>query len=142
MDKLVKKISNGVLLVLTTIAVVAGLIVAFKDGSSSGLDTSFSIIYALLCIAILLILFFAVTQMLSNKKQVIATLIMLAVCAVIILVSYLVSPSELSEVAIKVGVSEGIYKWVGTALNIAYIAFIGLICALIGSIVYIKIKNR
>ena len=139
MEKLIKRITNGILIALATIAVVAGLMVAFKGGK--GLDASLWIIYILLCVAILLIVFFAIAQILSSKKQIVSTLIMVGIFAVIVLVAYFIAPSELSEVAMRVGVSEGIYKWAGTALNIAYIAFFGVILAFIGSFVYLKIKK-
>jgi hypothetical protein len=155
MEKLVKRITNGIILALAAIAVIAGLVVAFsgisKDpsdlllpefsGVSTALGSSFRIIYVLTCVSILLIIFFAITQILSNRKQLVSTLIMLAICAVIVLVSYFVAPKELSEVAMKVGVSVGIYQWAGTILNIAYIVFAGVILAFIGSLIYVKIKN-
>lgn len=144
MEKLIKRIANGAIIVLAAVAVIAGLIVAFKGGESpNGLDASFYVIYILICIAILLIGLFAVMQGISNKKQMLSTLILLAVCAVIVLVSYfLASSSQMSEVAIKVGVSESVYRWAGTALNIAYITFTGVVIAFVGSLVYVKMKNR
>ena len=142
MEKLIKKIANGVVIALTAVAVVAGLFVAFKGGEApKGLDASFSVIYILTCLAVLLILFFAVMQMVSNKKQFVSALVLLAVCAVIVLVSYFLAPSNLSEVAMKVGVTENIYVWAGTILNIAYIVFGGVILAFLGSFIYVKIKN-
>jgi hypothetical protein len=144
MEKLIKRISNGIIIVLAAVAVIAGLIVAFtfKEGTMpKGLDASFVVIYILLCVSIALIVCFAIAQMLSSKKQIVRTLVLLAVCAVIVLVSYFVAPKELSDVAVRIGVSEGVYQWVGAALNIAYIAFFGVVLAFIGSLVYIKIKN-
>ena len=154
MEKLIKKITNGTVMALAAVAVVAGLMVAFsgiKDpsdlllpkysGTNTALGSSFSIIYILMCISIAAIVFFVIIQLLSTKKQMMNALVLLAVCAVIVLVSYFIAPRELSEVAMRIGVSEGIYKWIGAGLNIAYIAFGGVIIAFIGSLVYVKIKN-
>jgi TRAP-type C4-dicarboxylate transport system permease small subunit len=143
MEKLVKKITNVAVIVLSAVAVIAGFMVAIKgNGATKGLDASFSIIYILLCIALLLIVLFAVMQIVSSKKQIVRTLILLAACVVIVLISYFIAPTELSDVAVKVGVSQSIYKWIGTALNVAYIVFAGVVIAFLGSLVYIKIKNR
>ena len=144
MEKLIKRITNGAVMALAAVAVVAGLVVAFtyKEGTSpKGLDVSFVVIYVLLCVSIAAIILFVIMQLLSNKKQLMSALVLLAVCAVIVLVSYFIAPRELSEVAVRIGVSEGIYKWIGAGLNIAYITFAGVIIAFIGSLVYVKIKN-
>ena len=145
MEKSIKRITNIILIALTLIAVVASIIIPFTGEESASRELTMNIgaigMYILAIIAIILIVVFAVTQVASNKKQLISTLILLAVVAVIVLISYVLASSDLSEVALKVGVSESVYRWVGAGVNFAYIAFIGVILAFIGSFIYIKIKK-
>lgn len=142
MEKMIRRITNIIIIALTAIAFVASLFVAFTSGESAmALNTAAIILYVMAIIAILMIIVFAVAQIASSKKQMIKTLIMLAIVVVIVLISYFAAPAELSEVAVRVGVSESAYKWIGAAVNVAYIAFIGVIVALLGSFIYIKIKK-
>ncbi len=142
MEKSIKRITNIILIVIAAVAIVAGFFVAFKgEESQMGMDISMYLTYAMVLVAIVLILVFAFAQIASNKKQLISTLIMLAVVAVIVFVCYLIAPSELSDVAKRVGVSENIYRWVGASINFAYITFAGVIVALLGSMIYMKIKK-
>ena len=143
MEKLIKKITNIALLALSAIALVAGLYVGVKGAeASAAMNLSFYLTYALLFIGIIMIIAFAVMQMASNKKQLISTLIMLVAAVAIFFVCYIIAPSELSDVAKRVGVTESVYKWIGGALLFAYITFIGVIVTFLGTYVYIKIKNR
>ena len=143
MEKLIKKITNIALLALSAIALVAGLYVAIKGSeATTAMDMSFYLTYILLFIGIIMIIAFAILQMVSNKKQLISTLVMIVAVVAIFFVCYLIAPSELSDVAQKVGVTEGTYKWIGGALLFAYITFIGVIVTFLGTFVYIKIKNR
>ena len=144
MEKLIKKITNIALLALSAIALVAGLYVAIKGSeATTAMDMSFYLTYILLFIGIIMIIAFAVMQMVSNKKQLISTVIMIVAVVAIFFVCYLIaSNSELSEVAKKVGVTQSVYDWVGAALLFAYITFIGVIVTFLGTFVYVKIKNR
>jgi hypothetical protein len=145
MEKSIKRITNIVLIVLTAVAVVAAFIIPFTAKESASREMSLNIgsimLYILAIDAIVLIIVFAVAQVISNKKQLLKTLILLAIVAVIVLVSYLLAPSDLSEVAALIEVSESVYKWIGAAINVAYVAFAGVILALAGSLIYTKIKK-
>lgn len=145
MEKSIKRITNSILIALTLIAVVAAIIIPFTGEESGSRDLTMNIgaigMYILGIIAIVLIIVFAVAQIASSKKQLLKTLILLAGVAIIVLISYFIAPSDLSDVAIKIGVSESVYKWVGAGVNVAYVAFIGVVLAFIGSFIYIKIKK-
>jgi len=145
MEKTIKRITNIIILVLTAIAVVAAIMIPFTGEESASREMSLNIgaigMYILVIIALAIIVVFALLQVASNKKQLISTFVLLAAVAVIVLLSYLVASSELSSVAMKIGISEGLYKWIGAGVNVAYVAFVGVVLAWIGSFVYIKIKK-
>ena len=145
MDKLVKRIVNITALTLAVIATLSGLYVATKGAdvakTSVNLDISFYITYIMLFVILAMLVFFVVMQVVSNKKTMITTLALLVVAAVITLFSYLIASSELSDVAVRIDVSEAMYRLSGTLLNIAYIVFIGVIAAFAGSFIYTKIKK-
>jgi len=140
MEKLIKRITNIAIIIVAGIAVVTGLVVGFTK-SQTNLDISMYLTYILLFIGIVLIAAFALIQVASSKKQLISALIMLVIAAAVFLVCYVIAPSELSDVAKRVDVSESVYRWIGAALNFAYIVFGILIVAFLGSFVYMKIKN-
>jgi hypothetical protein len=160
MEKLIKKVANILIIVLSAIALIAGLVAAFKGGGKSleklllpsnkdlyaslntTLNISFNITYIFLFAILAMLAFFVIMQVFSTRKTMIRTLILLAVAAVIIVLSYIpASSAELSDVALQLKISEGVYKWAGTALNITYIVFFGVILAFLGSFVYTKIKK-
>jgi hypothetical protein len=146
MEKLIKRIVNAVVVVLAVIAAVAGLYVAFKGGNfarehQGTLNISFYISYILFFAILAVLVFFVVLQVFSSRKTIISTLILLVGAVVITLFSYMLAGSELSDVALRVGVSEAVYKWTGTGLIVAYIVFIGVIAAFLGSLIYVKIKK-
>lgn len=145
MDKIIKKI---ITIGVSIVAAVAGLaslyFVIIKDANTKAmgsLDLTFYITYAMIILVIAAIIFFAIFQMFSDKKRIIKTLILLAIAAIIVVVAYFIAPTELSDIALRLEVSESVYKWVGTALNVTYITFCGVIVAFLGSIIYVKIKN-
>ena len=150
MEKTIKRITNIIIIVLTAIAVIAAILIPFTaattpEAVSASREMSLSIgaigMYILLIIALVSIVAFAFFQVASNKKQLISMLILLGVVAAIVLLSYIFASSELSKVASTVGISEGLYKWIGTGVNVAHFAFAGVLFAWIGSFVYIKIKK-
>jgi RNA polymerase subunit RPABC4/transcription elongation factor Spt4 len=145
MEKSMKKIrmiTNIVIITLSALGVVAGLMVVMTGGMSEiAKDMVLSVTSAMAAIAIILILAFTVIQLASNVKQLIKTLIGLAVVVAVFLLCYVIAPTEMSDIAIKIGISESLYRWVGAMLYFGYIIFAGVIIALIGSLVYVKIKN-
>ena len=64
-----------------------------------------------------------------------------SIAIVIVLIAYLAASPELSEKALKLEVSESVYKWSGALLNMAYILLAGVIAAFFGTIIYSKLKK-
>ena len=145
MEKLIKKSATIGVFILAAIAACASLyFVLFKDAAieSMGiLNITFYITYLMIILSIAAIIFFAIFQILSDKKQITRTLLLLVIAIVIVLIAYFLAPTELSEVALRSEVNESAFRWVGTALNVTYITFFGVILAFLGSIVYVNIKN-
>lgn len=145
MDKIIKKIVTIGALALAVVAACASLyFVLFKDAaveSMGVLNITFYITYFMIILIIAAIIFFAIFQILSDKKQIVRTLVLLAIAVVIVLIAYFLASAELSDVAQRLEVNESAYKWVGTALNVAYITFFGVIASFIGSIIYVNIKR-
>ena len=145
MNTLIKKIINIGIGLLAAIAVLSSLyFVIIKDANTEvmgSLNVTFMITYVMRLIALAAIILFAIFQTVSDKKKIVRAVILLAIAAVIILIAYFIAPSTLSDVALRLEVAPTIYKWVGTALNVTYITFFGVIAAFLGSIIYVKIKN-
>ncbi|MCL2131189.1 MAG: hypothetical protein FWH36_01850 [Lentimicrobiaceae bacterium] len=146
MDKLIRKIANISVAVLAVIAAGAGLYVAIKGKEFAKmhqgyLDVSLYITYILLIAILVVLVFFVIVQVFSGKKTMISALLLLAAGAAITLCSHFFASEKLSEVAMRVGVSESVYRWAGTGLIATYIVFGGVILAFLGSLIYIKIKK-
>lgn len=140
--KKLRTISNIVLLVLGILA--AGSCLVFSMGSQesqSALNFSMFFMYVLIALAVALILFFMIAQTISDKKRLVRVGILLGIAVVVVLLSYLTASSDLSDVATKLEVSQGIYKWSGALLNMAYIMLGAVVAAFLGTLVYIKIKK-
>ena len=140
MDKLIKRIANISVLIITIAAISASFIYLFSE-KEAALNWCFNILYLLVIIVIILLVLFAVIGIFSNKKQLFKTLLLLGCCVVLIVIGYFLAPSELSDIALRLEVAPIVYKWVGTAMNVIYLAFFGVILAFISSIIYVKIKN-
>lgn len=140
--KKLRSICNIILLVVGVLAAIACLIFAMGDESKTGmLSFSMSLLYVMIGAAIALILLFLIIQVLSDKKQLIRFGLLVAIAIVIVLIAYLAASPELSEKALKLEVSESVYKWSGALLNMAYILLAGVIAAFFGTIIYSKLKK-
>lgn len=140
--KKLRTICNIILLVLGLLAAGACFIFAMGDHISQGpLNFSFFMLYVLLGLSIATILFFLITQVIADRKQLIRFGLLIALAVVIILVAYLPASRELSAKAIQLEVSEGMYKWIGGVLNMVYILLGGVIVAFFGTIIYAKLKK-
>ena len=140
--KKLRMLSNIILLVLGLAAVFSCMIFAMGSQSSQGsLSFSMTILYILIGLAIALILFFMISQVISDKKRLISFGLLLVVGIIVIVVAFLMAGSELSDVAIRLDVSKGLFKWSGTLLNMAYIMLVGVIAAFLGTLIYSKLKN-
>ena len=140
--KKLRLICNITVLVLGLLAALSCMIFAMGSQSNqSPLNFSMTLLYILIGLAIALILFFMITQTVSDKKQLISVGLLLIIAIVVILVAYFSASSELSDVAVRLEVSKGIFKWSGALLNMAYIMLGGVIVAFFGTVVYAKLKN-
>ncbi|MDR1180510.1 MAG: hypothetical protein LBL13_00820 [Bacteroidales bacterium] len=140
MEKLIRKITNIVIMALTAFVIITGMTVVFT-GNESVLDVSLFVTYIMAFIAVILILVFAILQIASYPKQLVRALILLAVNAAIFLLCYLITPDTMSNVAQQLGLTLTVYKFVYAAVYYTGIVLAGVIVALIGSIVYVKVKN-
>ncbi len=149
MEKLLNRITT---IAAFTVAIIASVFVfvAAMHGqkyleagpqNQHGLDIAMYIAYFMVAIIAIALVGFTIMQIVSDKNRIKSTLILLGIAAVVFVVAFLTASGELSEVAIRLGTTVGIYKWSGTLLNISYIMFFGVIAAWIGSAVYTKIKK-
>ncbi|MDR1458946.1 MAG: hypothetical protein LBI60_01865 [Bacteroidales bacterium] len=140
MEKLIRRITNIVVIALAAIAIITGLIVMLT-GNKTILDISILITGMMAFIAIILILVFAILQIASNPKQLVSALILLAVNAAIFLLCYLTSPDTMSNIAIQLDLTLTVYKFVCAAIYYTGIVLAGVIVALVGSIIYVNVKK-
>ena len=140
MDTLIKKIINIALIVIG-LTVAASSVIYLINESQAAMSFSFIVLYCMLAAVFIVLLFFTILRVFSDKKQIIKTVLLLAAFAVIIIIGYVIAPSELSEVATRLEVSSTVFKWVGTSINVVYFAFLGVILAFLGSSIYIKLKK-
>lgn len=140
--KKLRTICSIILLVLGLMAGIACFVFAIGDPANQGpLNFSFFMLYVLLGLSIATILFFLVTQVIADRKQLIRFGLLIALAVVIVLVAYLPASSELSAKAIQLEVGKGMYKWIGGVLNMVYILLGGVIAAFFGTIIYSKLKK-
>ena len=92
-------------------------------------------------LAIALILFFLIMQVISDRKKMIRFGLLLLIAVGVVLVAYLAASSQLTEKAIKLEISQGVFKWSGALINMAYILLGGVIVAFFGTIIYSKLKK-
>ena len=145
MEQMIKKTIIGILFTLTAVAVVATIIIPFAEDNSTWMKISLNVgmigVYILAISAIGAIIAFAVKNIAIDKKQLFRTLTILSAVIVIALMSYLFASSELSETAVKAGTNPTLYKWIGAAVNMTYVAFMGVAIAGVGSFIYGKFKK-
>ena len=145
MEQMIKKTTIGILITLTVVAVVATIIIPFAEDNSTWMKISLNVgmigVYILAISTIGTIIVFAVKNIAINKKQLRRTLTVLSAVIVIALMSYLFASSELSETAVKAGTNPTLYKWIGAAVNMTYVAFVGVAIAGVGSFIYGKFKK-
>ena len=149
MEKLIRKITNIAVIALAGTTGLLGMLVVFTGGNLEvgkptpiSMDATFYLTYVMFFIGAALIIGFGLLQIISSKKQIIMTFALIVAAVVIFAVCYWIAPSELSEVAMKMGISEGEYKLVGAMLNFVYAMVIGLASTFVGMLVYSKIKNK
>ncbi len=140
METLIKKITNIALIIVSIAAIFASLFYNILN-SEAMMSWSFYILYAMIIAVVLVLVFFTIIGIFSDKKQIYKTLILLGIATLIVVLAYIIAPTNLSDVAIRLEVTPRTFKWIGASINIVYFVFIGVVATLIGSIVYLKFKK-
>ena len=140
--KKLRTIRNIALRVVGVLAAAACFIFAMGDKNSTGpLDFSMTLLYILIGVAIALILFFLIMQVIADRKKMIRFGMLLLIAVGVVLIAYLAASPELTEKAIKLEISQSVFKWSGALINMAYILLGGVIVAFFGTIIYSKLKK-
>ncbi len=140
--KKIRTICNIATLVLGVLAAVACFVFAMGDNSKHGpLNISMALTYVLIGLAIAIILFFMISQIISDKNRMFRFGLLLGIAIIVVVIAYLFAGSELSETASKLEVSSSVFKWSGTLINMAYIMLIGVILSFVGTSLYAKLKK-
>ena len=140
--KKLRTVCNIALLVVGLLAAVSCLIFAMGDKGNTGpLSFSMTLMYILIGVAIALILCFLIMQVASDRKKLIRFGLLLLIAVGVVLIAYLTASSQLSEKAVKLEISQSIFKWSGALINLAYILVGGVIVAFFGTIIYSKLKK-
>ncbi|MBO7624121.1 MAG: hypothetical protein J6S82_02305 [Bacteroidales bacterium] len=140
--KKLRTVCNIALLVVGLLAAVSCLIFAMGDKGNTGpLSFSMTLMYILIGVAIALILCFLIMQVASDRKKLIRFGLLLLIAVGVVLIAYLTASSQLSEKAVKLEISQSIFKWSGALINMAYILLGGVIVAFFGTIIYSKLKK-
>ncbi|MBO4281873.1 MAG: hypothetical protein J5873_01585 [Bacteroidales bacterium] len=140
--KKIRTVCNIALLVMGVLAAAACLIFAMGDSKNQGpLNFSMTMLYILIGVAIALILFFLILQVISDKKQLVRFGLLLGIALVVVLIAYFAASPELSEKAIKLEVSKTVFKWSGALINMAYILLAGVILSFFGTLLFAKLKK-
>jgi len=149
MEKLIRKITNSIIIAIAGGAGLCGLYVVFAcgdirrgDPTPLSMDMAFFLTYVLIFTGAALVLVFGIMQIVASKRRIIGTLIIAVIAVLTFLICYWVAPTEMSEVAIRMDMTESTYKWVGASLNLAYVMVAALVLTFIGMQIYIKIKDR
>ena len=95
------------------------------------LDIGFYFFYAMMVIAIVAAIGFALMQTIKTKGGIVRGLIILGVIAVLFVVSYMLSGDDVSRASQALGTTAATSKMIGAALIMFYISFIGAVLALI-----------
>ena len=137
-----RTVCNIALLVVGLLAAASCLIFAMGDKGNTGpLSFSMTLLYILIGVAIALILCFLIMQVASDRKKMVRFGLLLLIAVGVVLIAYLTASSQLSEKAVKLEISQSIFKWSGALINMAYILLGGVIVAFFGTIIYSKLKK-
>lgn len=92
------------------------------------------VVYALFAVALVALLYFAVTQFIDNIRRSKTTLYAVVALVVVYLIAYLCSsPTDVSEAFLeKTGTSLSASKFIGSGMLMFYILFFGTIVTLLG----------
>jgi uncharacterized membrane protein len=138
------KIITILLAVITVVASLSIVFFAAKYDSTTKYDTYLSLsmyaVYAVMAIAFICLLGFAVWSIAANFKDSKESLIGVGVVAVVMLISYLISSPSSSAIEVKFAVSTQLSKVIGGGAIAAYIFGMGAIAAAVWSSISNKLK--
>lgn len=99
-------------------------------------------VYALIVLAIALILVLACIATFGNKKSIKSTGLVLVLAVVLVVASYFLASGNPVAVNVAEQPTEATFKLTDTILILTYILFVGVIASLLGGIVMNAIKKR
>ncbi len=104
-----------------------------KSASKSGNILNFAVMffYVIIFAAILLTILFAIFQIFANIKTSYQVFIGIGIMAILLLVAYFVSPSELTPSAIKMQHTPSEMKFIGAGVVTFYVVFLGAILSIL-----------
>lgn len=98
--------------------------------------------YLLFFVTIAMLLYFALKAIFSNIKNSYKSLLVIVAFVILVFIGYLIASPEMTPSAIKMQHTVQQVKWIGAGMFVFYIAFIGAICAIVGTAISSAIKNR
>ena len=98
--------------------------------------------YALVILAIALIVVLSVVAIFGNKKSLKSTGIVLLIAVVLVAASYFLASGNPVAVNVATQPSAATFKMTDAILNLTYILFVGVIVSLLGGIVVNAFKKR
>lgn len=141
MDNIIKKVFYGISIILSVIATAYQIAVLYQGDqnvSQGVLNGFFIITYIAFAIALVLVLYFPVVQIISNPKGAVKTLIMLGAAVVLWFIARLMSKNEFSPQELEtLRTTAETSVMVGAGLIYTYFIF-GVALALI---VYSNVSN-
>ena len=113
---------------------------SYKIGSLQ-FNITLNLFYILFVIAIIAVIVFLLWNIFVNLKSSIGLLAGISILALLVIIGYWVSSSELSPVAMKLQETPTTVKWVGAGLFTFYCVFFGTIITIIFTLIYTTIKK-
>ncbi len=124
-NKLVKTIATFVSIILMALAAIFVVMVWVKgdDNVTDGIiNLGFYTSYVALILCIFFAIIFPVVYIISNPKQGLRALIVLAGLGILLLISWMVAKNNYTDVQLEVKeITENTSRWVGTGLIFTYI---------------------
>lgn len=138
------KIITILLAVVSILASLSIVYFAAKYDSTTKYDTFLSLsmyaVYAVMALAFICLIGFAIWSIIANFKDSKESLIGVGVLVAVFLISYLVSSPTTSAIEVKFAVSPNLSKLIGGGAIAAYIFGLGALLAMLWSSISIKFK--
>ncbi len=138
------KIITILLAVISILSSLSIVYFAAKYDSTTKYDTYLSLsmyaVYAVMALAFICLIGFAIWSIIANFKDSKESLIGVGALVVVLLISYLVSSPSSSAIEVKFAISPSLSKLLGGGAIAAYIFGFGAILAMLWSSISIKFK--